>query len=71
MRVTQDELDQMMAYLMGRVRAYEAAPGTLFNELVQMGFIDREGRVTTLLGGDAEMEPGAVPPAFDWPLPPE
>jgi hypothetical protein len=65
--VTRDELDRVMAQFMERVRAYEAAPGTLFNELVQIGFIDREGRVTTLLGGDAAMEPDAVPPVPDWP----
>lgn len=63
----QTELERVIAGAMEKVREYEAAPGKLFEELVQMGFIDREGRVTTLLGGDAAMEPGAVPPAFDWP----
>jgi hypothetical protein len=55
--------DQLLEDIARRLREYDAQPpGALFEELVEHGFIDRQGRVTTLLGGDAPMEPGARPP---------
>lgn len=37
-------------------------PGALFDQLVEHGIINRHGRVTKLLGGEADMEPWAQPP---------
>jgi hypothetical protein len=65
--VTRNEFDRLVEQATQKLRAYDAEPpGALFDHLVKIGFIDREGRVTTLLGGDAAMEPDAVPPVPAW-----
>jgi hypothetical protein len=61
--VTRDDFDRLVDLAAEKLRAGQGEPpGALFDHLVKIGFIDREGRVTRLLGGDAPMEPDAVPP---------
>ena len=36
-------------------------PGERFDRLVRLGWINRQGEVTRLLGGDAEPEPDSEP----------
>ena len=61
--MTRDEFDRLVELAAEKLRAWPGEPpGALFNHLVKIGFIDREGRVTTLIGGDAPMESDAVPP---------
>lgn len=57
------EIDKLLEEADKRLKELEALPpGAFFDQLVSYGFIDRQGRLTTLLGGEAPMEPHARPP---------
>lgn len=51
-------------------RAGERPPLQIWEDLIRKGFIDREGRVTRLIGGTAEPEPEAVRDGPDHSMPP-
>ncbi|HTU24656.1 MAG TPA: hypothetical protein VMF30_04625 [Pirellulales bacterium] len=45
------------------LEATRLSPAEHFAQMVRDGIIDNEGRVTKLVGGDAEPEPGARRPS--------
>ncbi len=50
----------------GLEEAGRRSPEERFNEMVEAGLIDREGRVSTQLGGDAETPPITSPRILAW-----
>jgi hypothetical protein len=50
----------------GLDRASRVDPLERFNQMVELGLIDREGRVSSQLGGDAETPPITSPRILAW-----
>lgn len=55
---TAEEIAREARYALSRRKE---KPGERFDRLVRLGWINRQGEVTRLLGGDAEPEPDSEP----------
>jgi hypothetical protein len=62
-----DDPKELIAKLReGLEEAGRMSPEERFNKAVELGLIDREGRVSTQLGGDAETPPITSPRILAW-----
>jgi len=56
-----DEKDLIAKAMEGLEQASRMSPEEGFNKMVEIGLIDREGRVSSQIGGDAETNPITSP----------
>jgi hypothetical protein len=62
-----DDPKELIAQVMQGLEADgRMSPEERFNEMVELGLIDREGRVSSQLGGDAETPPITSPRILAW-----